>query len=94
MKDLQAVLRKGNGIALVCVLVECPSCSKDIWVEIGQHCGSDASLDNHAKTDCYECCKPIEIFGDTNQKDYSFMTISDYVKLTSDNFIKNYKKDE
>lgn len=93
-EELTDVLKRGNGIALICVLVECPNCNKNIWVEIGQHCGYDGVLDCKIETDCYECCKPIKMFTDLKtEKFFKFMTISELVKLQSDNFIKNYKNE-
>lgn len=35
-KDLNDVLKRGNGIALIVSMVECPECAKDIWVEMGR----------------------------------------------------------
>jgi hypothetical protein len=41
-KDLKSVLKRGGGMSLIVSMVECPNCNKDIWVEMGSHCGFDA----------------------------------------------------
>ena len=90
-KDLQAVLNRGEGIALIVSMVECPKCTKDIWVEMGSHCGYDGNLDFAVDTHCYECCEPIKVvFEISNIKDTGFMTISEFTDFTTDKFIKNY----
>lgn len=89
-KDLKDVLKRSNGSALIVSMVECPKCSKDIWVEMGSHCGYDGTLDFDVDTHCYECCEPIKVvFEISNIKDTGFMTISEYVDFTSNKFIKN-----
>jgi len=91
-KDLKSVLKKGDGIALIVSMVECPNCNKDIWVEMGSHCGFDGNLDFAVDTHCYECCEPIKVvFETSNIKDTGFMTISESTDFTSNNFIKNCK---
>ena len=90
-KDLNDVLKRSNGIALIVSKVECPKCSKDIWVEVGNHCGYDGTLDFAIDTYCYECCEPIKVMIEVSHiKDTGFMTISEYVDFTSNKFIKNY----
>jgi hypothetical protein len=83
--NLQDVLNKGKGIALICYLIECPNCNKDIWVEIGHHCGFDAVLKEHIKTECYKCFNNIDVYFDKDIKikDMIFMTIEDYNNLKS-----------
>ena len=88
-KDLKSVLKRGDGMALIVSMVECPNCNKDIWLEMGSHCGFDGTLDFVVDTHCYECCEPIKVVFEINSiKDTGFMTISDF---TSNNFIKNCK---
>lgn len=89
-KNLKDVLKRGNGIALIVSMVECPKCSKDIWVEMGSHCGYDGTLDFAVDTYCYECCEPIKAgFEVSHTKDTRFMTISESSDFTINKFIKN-----
>ena len=87
-KDLKSVLNRGEGIALIVSMVECPECKKDIWVEHGSHCGFDGNLDYAINTHCYECCEPIKFIIET-VKDTGFMTISESTNFTTNKFIKN-----
>lgn len=82
-EDLKNALTAGNGIALICNLVECPVCRNDIWVEVGQHCGFDAVLDGVVTTECYKCISQIKIVcSDVSiTKDVKFMTISEFVDI-------------
>lgn len=90
--DLNEALTRGNGIALIVFMVECPKCSKDIWVEIGSHCGYDGILDFNVNTHCYECCELIKVIVEaSNIKDTGFMTIPEFADFTNDKFIKNRK---
>ena len=89
-KDLNDVLKRGNGIVLIVSMVECPKCTKDIWVEMGSHCGYDGTLDFAVDAHSYECCEPIKVvFEVSNIKDTGFMTISESTDFTSNKFIKN-----
>jgi hypothetical protein len=91
--DLNYILNKGNGMALIVSMVECPKCAKDIWLEMGSHCGFDANLDFAIDNYCYECFEPIKCVFDINDiKDTGFITISDYGSFTSNNFITNKSK--
>jgi hypothetical protein len=82
-EELKNALNNGNGIALICCLIECPNCHNDIWVEAGQHCGFDAVLEGIVKTDCYKCLTSINLnlFNLSTQKDVKFMTISDFIDI-------------
>ena len=86
-EELKNTLNKGNGIALICSLVECPNCHNDIWVASGQHCGFDAVLEGNVKADCYKCLTTINInlSDPTIQKDFKFMTISDLLDIQFEN---------
>ncbi len=90
--ELRDALNRGQGLALICALIDCPNCNKEIWVSIGQHCGMDANLDGCVNTNCYECCEEFKVVLDfVTQKDYRFMTIEEHTKLEHDGFVKNYK---
>ena len=90
-KNLNEIL-KNNGVALIMSMIECPKCNKDIWVEMGSHCGYDANLDFAVDTHCYECCQPIKVMIEPpNIKDTGFMAISEYTDFTTNKFIKNCK---
>jgi len=82
-EELKKALNKGNGIALICSLVECPNCHNDIWVEVGQHCGFDAVLEGNINIDCYKCLTTInlDLFNISIQKDFKYMTSSDLLDI-------------
>ncbi len=89
-KDLNVVLKRGNGIVLIVSMVECPKCTKDIWVEMGSHCGFDGNVDFDVDTHCYECCEPIKVTSEYSHiKDTGFMTISEFTDFTINKIIKN-----
>ena len=87
---LKDILNKGNGIALICALVTCPHCNKDIWVNIGHHCGYDGVIDSWVKTDCYKCSQSInEIIDMSRYKDMTLMTVSEYTEIEYNGFLEN-----
>lgn len=88
-KDLKKSLNEGNGIATIYGLIDCPNCKKDIWVECGQHCGMDATLEGSVNTICYECLDDVHIEMEL-PKDVGFMNITESAKFFNDKFkIKN-----
>jgi len=91
--NLQEALKRGKGMVLICVQTECPHCKKDFLTDIGHHCGYDAVVDYSIKTDCYECCQPVErVIQNEEIKDIKFMTVEEYVDMTSNKFLENYNK--
>ena len=80
--DLHDVLNEENGIAICCLLISCPNCNKDVWVNIGHHCGYDAVLEGDINTNCYLCDKQINTAVDFGKaKKAKFMTTDEYSKM-------------
>jgi hypothetical protein len=88
--ELKDVLNKGNGIALICYIIECPNCHNNILIDGGYHCGFDAVLEGYVSTDCYKCLTTINV--DTSNhaivKGMKFMTISEFTEYQ----LKNSKQ--
>jgi hypothetical protein len=88
--ELRDTLNMANGIALICSLIECPNCKKDIWVTIGQHCGFDGVLDYKVESDCYQCCESFSVILDNEkQKEHKFMTIEQMTEIEFEGYTKN-----
>lgn len=86
-------LSKGTG-ALICVLIECPICKNDIWVECGHHSGDGGTQDNFVKDDCYECCGSVKLHIQGKEKDVAFFTISEYTDFRTRGFVFNFKRQQ
>jgi hypothetical protein len=86
-------LSKGKG-ALICVLIECPYCKNDIWVECGHHTGDGGTQDNFVKDNCYECCSFFKLHIQGKEKDTAFFTISEYTDFRTRGFVFNFKRQQ
>jgi hypothetical protein len=91
--DLQDVLNRGGGIAYICTLTQCTSCSEWLWIYDGYSCGFDAVLESSFKGFCYKCFNELKLnFNQANfkWKEFKYMTSSEYHELQSNAVIAEY----
>jgi hypothetical protein len=83
---------KRGGIALICVLVECPHCHRDIWLDIGSHSGDGGNIDMMVSNgSCYECCRTLNLHVQHKAKKCIYISSKEYSNFVYMNFVQNFK---